>query len=345
MRLVKTPLRSAAVVLALSVAAPCTLAVRAADKSSVTLVDPALSAYHRAAGVSGAIKSVGSDTMNNLMTLWAEGFKNFYPSVRAEIEGKGSSTAPPALIVGTATFGPMSRDMKPSEIDAFERKYGYKPVLLPAAIDMLAVYVHRDNPLRSLTLAELDAIYSPHRLGGYRHDLHAWGQLGLAGAWRTRHISLYGRNAASGTNGYFKEKALLGGDFKESVKELPGSSSVVQAVAADRYSIGYSGVGFASAGVRAVPLAFDADSPAVPPAPRFAASGEYPLARFLWIAVNHQPGSQLDPLRREFIKYVYSREGQSDVVKDGYFPVTRAMAAASLAAVGLGESPQSPAGD
>jgi len=273
--------------------------------------------------------------MNNLMTLWAEGFQRVYPNVRAEIEGKGSSTAPPALIAGTATFAPMSRDMKSSEIDAFEKRYGYKPVLLPAAIDMLAVYVHRDNPIRGLTLAELDAMYSENRKGGERSGLHTWGELSLGGEWKGRAVSLYGRNAASGTYGYFKERALFGGDFKALVKELPGSSSVVQAVGFDRFGIGYSGIGFATAGVRAVPLAMDDNSPAVPPEARYALDGEYPLARFLWIAVNYKPGSQLDPLRAQFIQYVYSRQGQSDVVKDGYYPVTPEIAAKALASVGL----------
>lgn len=275
--------------------------------------------------------------MNNLMTLWTEGFKRYYPNVRGEIEGKGSSTAPPALIAGTATFGPMSRDMKSSEIDAFEAKYGYKPVLLPAAIDMLAVYVHRDNPIERLTLPELDAMYSPHRKGGFPRAIRTWGDpaLGLADDWKYRAISLYGRNAASGTYAYFKENALFGGDFRSSVIELPGSSSVVQAIAADKYGIGYSGIGFATAGVRVVPLAVDESSTAVPPRPEYALTGEYPLARFLWIAVNYQPGSKLDPLREEFIKYVYTAPGQSDVVKDGYFPVSAQIAKKALQSVGV----------
>ncbi|HEY2839131.1 MAG TPA: PstS family phosphate ABC transporter substrate-binding protein [Pirellulales bacterium] len=306
-----------------------------AASSAASSADLTLAPYARVSGVSGSIKSVGSDTMNNLMTLWAEGFKQVYPNVRAEIEGKGSSTAPPALIAGTAMFGPMSRDMKNSEIDAFEKRYGYKPVLLPAAIDMLAVYVHRDNPIPGLTLAELDAMYSQNRKGGERRDIHTWGELKLGGDWQGRNVSLYGRNAASGTYGYFKERALFGGDFKALVKELPGSSSVVQAVGADQFGIGYSGIGFATAGVRAVPLAVDAHSPAVPPEARYALGGEYPLARFLWIAVNYKPGSQLDPLRAQFIRYVYSRQGQSDVVKDGYYPVTPEIAAKALASVGL----------
>ncbi len=300
-----------------------------------TPIDPKLPDYTSAPSVSGSVKSVGSDTMNDLMTLWSEGFRTLYPSVRIEIEGKGSSTAMPALIAGTATFGPMSRDPKTSELDPFEKKFGYKPTLLPAAIDMLAVYVNKDNPIHGLTLAQVDAIYSLHRKGGHSKDIATWGDLGLTGEWKNRSISLYGRNAASGTNGYFKEHALFGGDYKGSVKELPGSSSVVQAVAGDKYAIGYSGIGYITAGVRAVPLAEDKGLPFVAAEGQNAYSGEYPLARLLLIAVNYKPGSELDPLRREFVRYLYSRQGQSSAIKAGYFPVSATIARKSMTAVGL----------
>src|SRR5262245_24410302 len=215
-----------------------------------------------AAGVSGNVKSIGSDTMNNLMTLWAEDFRKQYPNVQVEIEGKGSSTAPPALIAGTATFGPMSREMKAQEIDEFEAKYGYKPTSLRTSIDMLAVYVNKDNPIESLTLQQIDAIFSKTRKGGETADITTWGQLGLTGEWANKPISLYGRNSASGTYGYFKEHALFKGDYKDSVKEQPGSSSVVQGVASDRYGIGYSGIGYKTADVKAVPLKGDANQEA-----------------------------------------------------------------------------------
>ncbi|MEW6072119.1 MAG: phosphate ABC transporter substrate-binding protein [Planctomycetota bacterium] len=298
-------------------------------------VDRALPTYEPVPGVSGAIKSVGSDTMNNLMTLWGEGFKKAYPDVRIEVEGKGSSTAPPALIAGTATFGPMSREMKAKEIDAFEKAFGYPPAQLPTSIDMLAVYVHKDNPLTGLTLAQVDAIFSLNRKGGLDRDIRTWGELGLAGEWASQPISLYGRNSASGTYGYFKEVALFGGDYKDTVKEQPGSSSVVQGVASDRYGIGYSGIGYKTAEVRAVSLALDAASPMIPAAPEHAYSGDYPLARFLYLYVNYPPGAALDPLRREFLTYVFSRPGQEDVLKAGYFPVTATVAGGALRAVGL----------
>jgi len=288
-----------------------------------------LPAYRKASGeVAGALKCVGSDTMNNLVALWAEGFKKYYPSVREGIEGKGSTE-------GTCTFGPMSRDWKPSEIDAFKSRHGYAPTVVPVAIDMLVVFVHKDNPLGSLTLQQVDAIFSKNRTGGAVADVRTWGDLGLDGEWKNKPISLYGRNATSGTYGYFKEFALFKGDFKPTVKEQPGSSAVVQAVASDRFGIGYSGFGYLTANVRAVPLAASADASPLLPEAEAAYTGEYPLARFLYLSVNHRPGSQLDPLRREFLRYVLSREGQADVKKDGYLPVTAAVADQALAEVGV----------
>ncbi len=323
------PVHAGAIALAVVAAG---FAVARADDAAVA----DLPAYAKASGeVAGSLKCVGSDTMNNLVALWAEGFKKFYPSVREGIEGKGSASAPPALAEGTCSFGPMSRDWKPSEIDAFKAKHGYAPTVVPVAIDMLVVFVHKDNPLASLSLQQVDAIFSKNRTGGGRSDIRTWGDLGLEGEWKDRPISLYGRNATSGTYGYFKEFALFKGDFKPTVKEQPGSSAVVQAVASDRFGIGYSGIGYMTANVRAVPLAADPGGEPVAPAAEAAYAGEYPLARFLYLSVNHRPGSQLDPLRREFLRYVLSSTGQADVKKDGYLPVTAAVAAEALADVGI----------
>ena len=225
--------------------------------------------------------------------------------------------------------------MKQKEIDDFEKAFGYKPTALPTSIDMLAVYVHKDNPIRSLSLQQVDAIFSKTRKGGHDSDIVTWGELGLTGEWANTPISLYGRNSASGTYGYFKENALFKGDYKDTVKEQPGSSAVVQSVASDKYGIGYSGIGYKTADVRAVPLQADAASSVIEATPENAYTGEYPLARFLFMYVNYKPGSQLDPLRREFIRYVFSKEGQSEVIKDGYFPVTSRIAAQALGSVGL----------
>lgn len=319
-------------------AAAASLALTSMTALAQVSVDPALSGYQQVQGVSGSLKSVGSDTMNNTMTLWAEGFLGMYPNVRIEIEGKGSSTAPPALIAGTSQFGPMSRQMKAAEVDEFESRYGYPPTALPAAIDMLAVYANKDNPIcrMGLTLQQIDAIFSTNRRGGYATDIRTWGDAGVAdGAWADRPISLYGRNSASGTYGYFKKNVLGDGDYKPSVKEQPGSSSVVHGVASDAPGIGYSGIGYLTADVCAVPLALDAASDPIPATAEYAYTGEYPLSRFLYVYVNHRPGSDLDPLRREFIHYLYSFQGQHDVIKDGYYPITDAIASEAVAPLGL----------
>ena len=298
-------------------------------------VDSRLPVYEPVQGVSGTIKSVGSDTLNNLMTLWAEKFKENYPNVQIEIEGKGSSTAPPALIAGASNFGPMSRPMKDAEDDAFEKRFGYKPVGIRTGIDMLAVYVHKDNPIatKGVSLQQVDAMFSKTRKGGASEDIETWGDLGLTGNWANLPISLYGRNSASGTYGYFKTNALFKGDFKSSVKEQPGSSSVIQGIASDRAGVGYSGLGYKTADVATVPLAKTPGGKAVDASPSGVAN--YPLARFLLVYVNKRPGQGLDPLRREFVKLIFSQEGQEVVVKDGYLPVSYEIAKMTLADVGI----------
>jgi len=290
-------------------------------------VDRAIPGYTTVSGVSGNLNSIGSDTLNNLMALWAEGFKKAYPNVNIQVEGKGSATAPPAMIEGTAQLGPMSREMKKSEIDQFEKKFGYKPTEIKVAIDGLAVLAHKDNPIKGLSMQQVDAIFSSTRKLGSDKDLTTWGQVGLTGDWASRPLSLFGRNSASGTYGFFKEVALGKGDFKISVKEQPGSSAVVQGVSAELGGIGYSGIGYATAGVRTVAL--DGYEPSY----ENCLEGKYPLARFLYIYVNKKPGQPLDTLTLEFLRFVLSQEGQQVVVKDHYFPMTKAMTAEMMKAL------------
>jgi phosphate transport system substrate-binding protein len=290
-------------------------------------VDSSIAAYQKTSGVSGNINSVGSDTMNNMMALWAETFRKMYPNVKIQIEGKGSGTAPPALIAGTSQFGPMSRAMKAAEIDQFEAKYGYKPTQIRTSYDALAVYVSKDNPLDKLTLAQVDAVFSKTRRRGGK-NVNTWGDLGLTGDWAARPVSIYGRNSASGTYGFFKEHVLQTGDYKDSVKEQPGSASVVQGVTEDRFGIGYSGIGYRTSGVKPLQLAekdqfFDGSYANV-------TSGKYPLSRFLYIYVNKAPGKPLDPLVKEYVKLILSKDGQEVVVKDGYLPLSPAIVAGEL---------------
>ena len=289
-------------------------------------VDAALPVYQKAAGISGNFTSVGSDTLNNLMTLWAEEYKRLYPNVNIQIQGAGSSTAPPALTEGASNFGPMSRMMTDKEVESFEKKHGYKPTAVGVAIDALAVFVNKDNPIKGLSIEEVDAALSVGRKCGHASDITKWGQVGMSGEWVSRDIAMYGRNSVSGTYGYFKSKALCKGDFKRNLAEQPGSASVVQSVATQINAIGYSGIGYKTSGVRALPLAKKKGQPFVEPDAKHAIDGTYPLARVLYVYVNKKPNQPLNPLEREFFKMVLSKQGQEVVIKDGFVPVPAAMA-------------------
>lgn len=295
-------------------------------------VDPKIADYKPVSGIGGTLNSIGSDTLNNLMTLWAEAFRKEYPNVKIQIEGKGSSTAPPALISGTSQLGPMSRKMKDEEIEKFEAKFGYAPTPIGVALDSLAVYVHRDNPISSLSLPQVDSIFSKTRKGGLL-DITAWGKVGLDGKWAGSPISLYGRNSASGTYGYFKKVALFKGDYKDSVKEQPGSASVVMGVSEDINGIGYSGIGYKTSGVKAVAISKTEGGEAYVPNYDNVLTGKYPLGRMLWVYVAKKPNQPLDKVTKEFFKLVLSKRGQEIVIKDGYLPLTAGLVEKQLAAL------------
>lgn len=303
----------------------------AAVEAQQISVDERIKAYVKVSGISGNASSIGSDTMNNLMALWLEGFRKFYPNVKIQIEGKGSSTAPPALIEGAAQFGPMSRPMKSTEEDKFEQQFGYKPTPLRTSLDALAVFVNKDNPIQGLSLPQVDAVFSKTRRGEHAGDISSWGQLGLKGPWASARVSLYGRNSASGTYGFFKEHALFKGDYKDEVKEQPGSASVVQGITSDRFGIGYSGIGYVTSGVRIVPLAKKEGGEFKEGTLANVLDGSYPLGRFLYLYINKAPGKPLDPMVREFCRYIFSKQGQETVIKDGYMPVPYEVVQAELA--------------
>jgi len=286
---------------------------------AVQTVDAGVPEYQKASGISGNLSSVGSDTLANLMTLWAEEFNRAYPNVNIQIQAAGSSTAPPALTEGTSNLGPMSRQMKDDELEAFEDKYGYKPTAIPVAIDALAVLVNKDNPVKGLTMEQVDGIFSStNKCGGT--NIETWGDAGVA-AWGAKSIQLYGRNSVSGTYGYFKEHALCKGDLKSNVNEQPGSASVVQSVTSSVNGIGYSGMGYTTSGVKMVPLAAKGSKTFVDATPENAVAGTYPLTRYLYVYVNKKPNQALAPLENEFIKMVLSKTGQQVVIKDGYIPL------------------------
>jgi phosphate transport system substrate-binding protein len=313
------------------------VAAGVAAAQSMAAVDPAIKPYVKTSGVSGNLSSVGSDTLANLMTLWAEAYKKEYPSVNIQIQAAGSSTAPPALTEGTANLGPMSRKMKDGELSAFEQKHGYKPTAIPVAVDALAIFVHKDNPIKGLTMAQVDAIFSVTRLCGAKADAKTWGDVGVSGDLANKPIQLFGRNSVSGTYGYFKEEALCKGDFKANVNEQPGSASVVSSISSSLNGIGYSGIGYKTSSVRTVPLAKKEGGEFVEDNETNALNGTYPLSRFLYVYVNKAPNKPLAPLEAEFVKLVLSRQGQEVVMKDGYIPLPSRVVTKALTDLGLQE--------
>ena len=294
-------------------------------------VDKELPEYSPTHTVGGNLRSVGSDTMLNLVSLWAGSFEEKQPGVRVQVEGKGSSTAPPALLETQAQFGPMSRAMSDEEKDRFIDRFGYAPTELRVAVDCVAIFVNKDNPIESLTLDQLEQIFSvagPEKM--------TWGDLGVTSdRWKDRPITLTGRNSASGTYKYFKKYACGGSDFKPTVQENPGSSGVVNAISRDPLAIGYSGIGYRTPDVKIVPIAFESGEEAFEPSVDYAYSGDYPLARFLYLYMNVDKRSTIEPLREEFVRLIYSRKGQEAVVKDGAYPLSAKIAREELVKLGL----------
>ncbi|MGA2127215.1 MAG: phosphate ABC transporter substrate-binding protein [Xanthobacteraceae bacterium] len=311
------------------------LAANIAVVSAASALDPSLPAYQTATGISGELKSVGSDTLSNEMTLWAKWFMSRYPAVKMEIEGKGSATAPPALLAGAAQLGPMSRPMTAGEVDAFEKKYGYKPTAFRVAVDALAIYVNKDNPIQCLTLPQVDQIFSSTRRGSGGKSIRTWGDAGLTGEWADKPITLYGRNSVSGTYEFFRDIVLYGGDYKDEVRQQAGSEAVVQEVAGDRFAIGYSGLGYKTAGVRIVPLSLYAGATCYDTSAEATFSGNYPVARYLYVYLNKKPDQPLDRLRTEFIKYILSKDGQTQIETGGYYPITNEMRENDLKRLGI----------
>ncbi|MBM3563931.1 MAG: phosphate ABC transporter substrate-binding protein [Alphaproteobacteria bacterium] len=301
---------------------------------SAAALDMELSPYKAVSGLSGKLKSVGSDTMLHEMELWAEGFQSIYPNAKIDIEGKGSSTAPPALLSGNAQLGPMSRQMTPDEIGAFEAKLGYKPTGVLVAIDALAIYVHKDNPLQCISMEQLERVFAADPKSGAGKSIRVWGELGLTGEWASKPIAMYSRNTLSGTYKFFKQNVLSGGAFKDDIQMQVGSEAVVSAVGGDKFAMGYSGIGYKTSGVRAVPVgavgkgcyeaSFDNTY-----------SRKYPLARGLYIYLLKDPKKPIDTLSGEFVKYVLSRDGQMQAKKGGYYPITRNIREHELTRLGL----------
>jgi phosphate transport system substrate-binding protein len=300
-KLVETPKGAAPV---------ATTTVSTAAKPDVTTKQPAV----------GRLRSIGSDTMDNLMEYWKADFSKTHSRVSFYHQGRGSSTAIPALVEGKAEIGPMSRKIKDSEVAYFQKKFGYAPIQVRVAVDAVAVYVHPDNPFAKMgmTFAQLQAVF-----GQQGKQAKTWGDLGATGTWAQAPIHVFGRNSASGTHSFFKATVLgKDGNYAETCKALAGSEQLVKTISADPFAIGYSGIGYLNDSVVALSLSASSASDVYPPDMQYAYSGEYPLARFLYLTVNRKPNTLLSPITHDFLSYIFSKEGQQRVTDDGFFPVS-----------------------
>jgi phosphate transport system substrate-binding protein len=333
---------------------PAIVAEHAGRAQARPVVDPAVPAY-TSVPVSGRVTIAGSDTMQSVLVRVAREFRHWHPEVQIAIEAerprpdqsprsvlepllgrqsnsrRGDGQTAGHFGSNEVTILAISRSLTRDEIHEFVERFGYAPTAIPIARDAVAIYVHRDNLIEGLTLEQVDAMFGATRNRGATEDIASWGQLGMGKDWADAPIHLYGRDKrSSGTRPFFKEHVLMGGEFKDRIGEEPGSASVVLAVARDPFGIGYSGIGFQTTAVRAVPLAEKAGRVFIAPSSDAVMNGIYPLSRHLYLYVNKPPDQPLSPIIEELLKFLNSQEGQKAIVSAGGFPLQATQVARNL---------------
>ncbi len=320
-------------------------------------VDQAIAPYISHNGLSGRLSIAGSDTMSPLVSKLAAQFRSLHPNVQIAVEAVGSNTAIREFqlglsyqrrgdkVRGKGTEGAnrvellaSSRELTEEELQGFESNHGYRPTGLPIALDAIALYVHKDNPIRELTLTQLEGIFGKERTRGGA-PITEWGEIGVEGSLAKQPIVRYGRDRRSGTRAFFQHVALRDREFRDEVVEQPGSASEIIAIAQDLSGIGYAGVGFQISSVRMVPIARSAGEPGQLPDREQVLSGAYPLGRPLWLYVKMNPKSPLDPLVKDFLLFINSRQGQETVARANFYPLSGQQVSTSLRALGLKQSP------
>jgi phosphate transport system substrate-binding protein len=322
--------------------------VATAEQAVLVKVDAGIASYTAPANLSGNMVIAGSDTMQPLMLKLATAFRQVHRSAKVGVQGGGTEKALMQFLIGQAQIRrgdgyysghqissdvsllASSRRLTEEEFKDFRSRYGYDVTEIPIAMDAVAIYVNRENPIHGLTLEQVDAIFGADRKRGVQEDIATWEQLGLKERWAQQPIHLYGRDKQSGTRSFFKHAALLDGDLKGTIREEPGSATEILAISRDALALGYAGIEFQTSMVRAVPLAEKAGMPFVAPSAESAASGAYPLGRPLYLYVKKDPQEALAPVILEFLKFVNSREGQRTVAKAGAYPLPTAQVAKNL---------------
>ncbi len=306
------------------------------DRSPDVLLDPNLPHYELIQGLTGTLHSVGSNRLDAMTFTWIRLFRKSYPGLTITMEARGNFTAAPALTSGYADIAPTVFTFSDNEVATFEQKYGYKPLFIRVSggsynktegTQAFAVFVHRDNPLKQLTLTQLDAIFSSTHRRGAKNDITTWGQLGLDGKWADMPITLYSVRKVEASASAFQDLVMLHGTFKPTLRERAASGTldidnldaVVAAVANDPSAIGYAGFAQSTNEVKSLSIAESEGSPFIAATFDTVLNRQYPLSRFNYIYVNKPPGKPLPPMVREFLRLILSAEGQRSIVEDGSF--------------------------
>ena len=307
-------------------------------KQSPGALDPNLPFYRPVEKLSGELKLGGSNTLSHIASVWIDGFRHFYPDVNISIEVNGSRQAVSDVSAGKTQIGLLSRTIGRSEVDEFRKVHGFNPTVLTPCLERTAIFVHKDNPIAGLTVAQVDAIFSTECRRGADKYCGTWKQFGLEGDWAGQPIVVHGRTKDTGSQVFLQQKVLLGSPFRDDLQTHPTNVKMLQAIAKDPSAIGFSGLSYATPQVRAVPISFAEGEDFVAVDSAEAARGRYPLVRQLQFVVKHDPKEKMPAVEQEFIKYVFSRLGQEDVVKAGFQAIPARPARVALDAVGLGFS-------
>lgn len=308
----------------------------AATAQAQVALDPNLPVYRPVSSLKGDLKLVGSNTMSHVASVWADSFRQFYPEVKITIDINGSREAVSSVKNGTAHMGLLSRGISPSEVADFQQGFGHEPKVLTPCLERIAIYVHKDNPIRGLTLKQVDAIFSSSCKRGETAPIRTWGQLGFPGDWKNQPVIAIGRSTDTGSQLFFQEAVLLGGEFRADLQDQPDNLGLTRAISSDPRGVGFAGISYDTPEIRAVPLGVQAEGPFVAVDSAEADAGQYPLVRPLQLVVKHDPAKPLPAIEQEFLKYVFSRLGQEDVIKAGFQTIPSAPAHIALDSVGLG---------
>ncbi|MEZ6057506.1 MAG: phosphate ABC transporter substrate-binding protein [Planctomycetaceae bacterium] len=298
-------------------------------------LDPDMPTYRPVSSLKGELRLTGSSTMANVASVWAASFRQFYPEVKITIQTTGSRAAVASVLESSADIGLLSRSINKEERDLYLKARGSEATVVTPCLERIGVYVHKDNPIRGLTLAQIDGIFSEDCKRLNDKPIRTWGQLGFPGAWATQPVMVHGRDDDTGSQVFMQEAVMLGGTVRKDIKTHASNNEMMKGIAADPRSVGFAGHSYETQNVRSVPLSIRPEGPYVAIDSEEADHGQYPLMRPLQLVIDHVPGKELPEIEREFIRYVFSSRGQEDVIKAGFQGISGKPAHIALDSIGL----------